>query len=150
MDILRKEAEERAQRTEKTEVDFQERRSSFRIQQKQILQQKRLSIQSELQVNEDDYSSQVNDTPKIAQLIEIDYKWNGARARAHNDDFIIPRWVPDEEIMYCHGCNGEFDYVNRKHHCRHCGMVYCNTCSNNKLLLPHVFGYRDPVRVCND
>jgi hypothetical protein len=147
---LRKEAEARAQRVEQTYNDDQDRRSSFHFQKAQVLQQKRQSLQSELQVNEQDFSSQVNETPKIAQLIEIDYKWNGTRARAHDEDFIVPRWVPDEEIMYCHACNSEFDYVNRKHHCRHCGMVYCNSCSSNKALLPHAFGYRDPMRVCND
>lgn len=147
---LRKEAEARALQREKTDSEDQNRRSSFRIQQRQLLEQKRQSIQNELQVNQEDYSSQINDTPKIAQLAEIDYKWNGARARAHNDNFIIPRWVPDEEIAYCHACNSEFDYINRKHHCRHCGMVYCHPCSENRALVPHEFGYKDPVRVCND
>lgn len=146
---LRKEAEERARKKEQASSEEQNRRSSFRFTQQQIQQKKRQSLQTELQLNESDFSSQVNDTPKIAQLAEIDYKWNGARARAHNENFIIPRWVPDEEIMYCNACNSEFDFVNRKHHCRHCGMVYCEDCSMNRDLVPHEFGYKDPVRVCN-
>ena len=86
---LRKEAEERARRAEHSSTQEQNRRSSFRIDQQKIQQKKRQSIQSELALNETDYSSRENDTPKIAQLAEIDYKWNGARARAHDENFII-------------------------------------------------------------
>jgi len=145
---LRKEAEERARRAEQSSSQEQNRRSSFRIDQQKIQQKKRQSIQSELQLNETDYSSRENDTPKIAQLAEIDYKWNGARARAHDENFIIPRWVPDEEVLKCNACNSEFDFVNRKHHCRHCGLIYCEDCTQHRDLVPHEFGYKDPVRVC--
>ena len=145
---FRKEAEERARKAEESAVSEENRRSSFRIQQKAIQQQRRQSIRNELMINETDYSSQSNETPKIAQLVELDYKWNGGLAKS-SGDFMIPRWVPDEEVKYCHSCNSEFDYVNRKHHCRSCGMVYCEPCSTNRVLLPHEYGYKDPMRVCN-
>lgn len=146
---LRKEAEERALRAEQAAVSEENRRASFRSRYSEVQQNRRQSIKLEMKVNEEDYSSHENETPKIAQLAEIDYKWNGSRAK-NGGNFVLPRWVPDEEIMYCHACNSEFDFINRKHHCRHCGMVYCDNCSQNKVLLPHEYGYRDPVRVCND
>lgn len=33
-----------------------------------------------------------------------------------------------------------------QHHCRHCGHIFCNTCSSNELALP---SYPRPVRVCD-
>jgi hypothetical protein len=146
---LRKEAEERALKAELSAATESGRRSSFRVQHQNIQQLRRQSIRNELKVNEIDYSSHENETPKIAQLAEIDYKWNGSRAKSAGD-FVLPRWVPDEAIMYCHSCNSQFDLYNRKHHCRHCGMIYCDPCSSNRVLLPHEYGYRDPVRVCMD
>lgn len=136
---LRKEAEARVL---KQEQDISEnKRYSYQFQNKHA----RLSLnEKDLELN------LINETPLKAQLAEIDYKWNGARARANSNDFIVPRWVPDEEVKYCKLCNSEFDYVNRKHHCRHCGMICCETCTTNRALLPHEFGYKDPVRVCKD
>ena len=142
---LRKEAEARALKQEQNSgADSSNLSYSYRVQIKH----------ARLALNEKDFlnssSSSVNETPMVAQLAEIDYKWNGARARAKTNDFIIPRWVPDEEVSRCQSCNSEFDFVNRKHHCRHCGIVCCETCSPHKALLPHEFGYKDPVRVCTE
>lgn len=138
---LRKEAEDRIVRKEKSLKDVHNR-NSFRLQ-------TQLSAKSETLFNEKVFDGE-NDTPKVAKLMEIDYKWNGARARANSDDFVLPRWVPDEEVTHCRGCNSEFDYINRKHHCRRCGMVHCEQCTDYRDLLPHEFGYRDPVRVCRN
>lgn len=89
-----------------------------------------------------------NVTPEAARLAGIDYKWNGARARCKSGEFLMPRWVPDEEVAYCQTCRSEFDWVNRKHHCRHCGHVFCGSCTHQSCLLPDEFGLRDPQRVC--
>jgi hypothetical protein len=86
-----------------------------------------------------------NSTPEIARLAALDYKLNGARARG---DFVGPRWVPDPESEACTTCSKPFDWVSRKHHCRHCGHIFCEACSNYRCLLPRDFGIRDPQRVC--
>ncbi|XP_040478551.1 RUN and FYVE domain-containing protein 1 isoform X2 [Ursus maritimus] len=36
--------------------------------------------------------------------------------------------------------------VGSEHHCRHCGHIFCNSCSSNELALP---SYPRPVRVCD-
>jgi lipid-binding SYLF domain-containing protein len=89
-----------------------------------------------------------NNLPNEARLAEIDYNWNGSRARSNTGEFVPPRWVPDEEAENCSRCHSEFDWVNRRHHCRHCGAVFCQNCSPNRSLLPFAFGERDPQRVC--
>jgi len=46
------------------------------------------------------------------------------------------RWVPDEELNNCMGCNVEFSMFVRKHHCRCCGALLCDDCSANRMLIP--------------
>jgi len=59
-----------------------------------------------------------------------------------------PRWEADSESKQCYACNADFTLLNRKHHCRRCGNVFCDPCSSKrcKLLL---FAVRDLVRVCD-
>ncbi|XP_072256903.1 RUN and FYVE domain-containing protein 1 [Pyxicephalus adspersus] len=55
-------------------------------------------------------------------------------------------WLKDDEATGCKQCNKEFSISRRKHHCRNCGHIFCNTCSSNELSLP---SYPKPVRVCD-
>jgi len=60
-----------------------------------------------------------------------------------------PIWVPDEQASNCHKCQSPFSVVNRRHHCRNCGQIFCHDCSNEKYYL-YKLGYQEPVRVCKD
>ncbi|KAJ1127627.1 hypothetical protein NDU88_006023 [Pleurodeles waltl] len=55
-------------------------------------------------------------------------------------------WLKDDEVMQCKQCQREFSISRRKHHCRNCGDIFCNSCSSNELSLP---SYPKPVRVCD-
>ncbi|XP_006026895.1 RUN and FYVE domain-containing protein 1 isoform X3 [Alligator sinensis] len=55
-------------------------------------------------------------------------------------------WLKDDEATHCKQCEKEFSISRRKHHCRNCGDIFCNTCSSNELALP---SYPKPVRVCD-
>ncbi|XP_059201889.1 RUN and FYVE domain-containing protein 1 [Centropristis striata] len=55
-------------------------------------------------------------------------------------------WLKDDEATQCKQCQKEFSIARRKHHCRNCGDIYCNSCSGNELALP---SYPRPVRVCD-
>ncbi|KAM5300230.1 RUN and FYVE domain-containing protein 1 [Ctenodactylus gundi] len=55
-------------------------------------------------------------------------------------------WLKDDEATRCKQCDKEFSISRRKHHCRNCGHIFCNTCSSNELALP---SYPKPVRVCD-
>ncbi|XP_050650133.1 RUN and FYVE domain-containing protein 1 isoform X1 [Macaca thibetana thibetana] len=55
-------------------------------------------------------------------------------------------WLKDDEATRCRQCEKEFSISRRKHHCRNCGHIFCNTCSSNELALP---SYPKPVRVCD-
>ncbi|XP_007478317.2 RUN and FYVE domain-containing protein 2 isoform X2 [Monodelphis domestica] len=55
-------------------------------------------------------------------------------------------WLKDEDATHCKLCEKEFSLSKRKHHCRNCGEIFCNACSDNELPLP---SSPKPVRVCD-
>ncbi|KAK2166855.1 hypothetical protein LSH36_34g03012 [Paralvinella palmiformis] len=55
-----------------------------------------------------------------------------------------PDWADGE---CCHRCRVTFSTFLRKHHCRHCGNVFCNKCSSKTSIIPK-FGIEKEVRVC--
>ncbi|KAL1130762.1 hypothetical protein AAG570_012003 [Ranatra chinensis] len=55
-----------------------------------------------------------------------------------------PEWADGE---CCHRCRVLFGMVQRKHHCRACGQVFCGQCSSKSCTLPK-FGIEREVRVC--
>ncbi|XP_065877462.1 uncharacterized protein [Euphorbia lathyris] len=53
-------------------------------------------------------------------------------------------WVVD--ASHCQGCSSQFTFINRKHHCRRCGGIFCNSCCQQRMVLR---GQGDsPVRIC--
>ena len=55
-------------------------------------------------------------------------------------------WQLDSEVNECNECRNTFHAFRRKHHCRNCGMIFCNECSKNKMT---VRGSANPKRVCD-
>ncbi|XP_035228278.1 RUN and FYVE domain-containing protein 2-like isoform X1 [Stegodyphus dumicola] len=55
-------------------------------------------------------------------------------------------WTHDKQATICRQCNKAFSVARRKHHCRHCGDIFCNACSDNTMPLP---SSAKPVRVCD-
>ncbi len=58
-------------------------------------------------------------------------------------------WVEDSEAKECMACKSAFTFVNRKHHCRNCGGIFCNACSSKKMAILKI-QVTEPVRVCNN
>lgn len=56
-------------------------------------------------------------------------------------------WATDDSAKQCKACTKEFNLTRRKHHCRNCGEIFCNACSDNAMALP---SSAKPVRVCDD
>ncbi len=55
---------------------------------------------------------------------------------------ILPRktfqWIDDTSINLCYKCNQEFGFFIRKHHCRGCGRIFCDTCSKWKICFKNI------------
>ncbi|KAL6859399.1 hypothetical protein ACP4OV_017658 [Aristida adscensionis] len=61
-------------------------------------------------------------------------------------------WMPDQSCRVCYDCDAQFTILNRRHHCRHCGRVFCARCTANSVPrspgdLAREDGER--IRVCN-
>ena len=59
-----------------------------------------------------------------------------------------PEWMKDSLCNECNICARYFTWLSRKHHCRFCGTVVCNECSQHRALLPLRFALRETARVC--
>ncbi|KAI1291793.1 Hepatocyte growth factor-regulated tyrosine kinase substrate [Halotydeus destructor] len=59
---------------------------------------------------------------------------------------IAPQWADADS---CHRCRSPFSLVNRKHHCRCCGQIFCGKCSAKLSAIPK-FGIEKEVRVCDE
>ncbi|KAL8727699.1 MAG: hypothetical protein Q9166_005872 [cf. Caloplaca sp. 2 TL-2023] len=78
------------------------------------------------------------------------------------DDFDLPpvegtptrqHWKPDVNALICDAatCHKSFNLFERRHHCRHCGHVFCNTHSQYKIPLDHNAEFHPegaPSRAC--
>ncbi|EGG21126.1 hypothetical protein DFA_01001 [Cavenderia fasciculata] len=51
-------------------------------------------------------------------------------------------------MAHCLNCNLQFNTIQRRHHCRQCGNIFCNNCSSKRQPLPQLH-YDKPVRICN-
>ena len=85
-------------------------------------------------------------------------------------DVSIPKispsiWIPSNNITHCYGCSSKFTMWNRKHHCRICGRIFCNSCTpyrgrisslvnittppNKSFSLSSLLEKEDEKRMCN-
>merc|ERR1711907_701896 len=60
-----------------------------------------------------------------------------------------PTWASDSDHKVCFHCNTAFTLVNRRHHCRHCGVVFCGACTSKKVVVERM-GFTEPIRVCDE
>ncbi|KAJ8538249.1 hypothetical protein K7X08_014789 [Anisodus acutangulus] len=44
-------------------------------------------------------------------------------------------WVPDEAVSKCTACGSAFNAFVRKHHCRNCGDIFCDKCTQGRTAL---------------
>eukprot|EP00475_Leptophrys_vorax_P002916 TRINITY_DN1165_c0_g1_i3.p1 TRINITY_DN1165_c0_g1~~TRINITY_DN1165_c0_g1_i3.p1 ORF type:complete len:907 (-),score=264.81 TRINITY_DN1165_c0_g1_i3:479-3130(-) len=54
------------------------------------------------------------------------------------DGFVAPEWKSDDTVTYCSRCYSDFTMVRRRHHCRLCGDLVCDSCSKHKVVLKQI------------
>ncbi|CAH8629648.1 unnamed protein product [Dicrocoelium dendriticum] len=59
---------------------------------------------------------------------------------------LAAEWVKDEQSTMCAECCAEFTVLNRRHHCRACGKVFCGSCSDYRAPIAFLGGKLQ--RVC--
>ena len=74
---------------------------------------------------------------------------------------VVPRgriWQKDSEVHTCQSCHTKFGVFTRKHHCRKCGGIFCDDCTEGRAVLDNPLEEKGPspkrgvkdCRVCND
>ncbi|KAH9251108.1 hypothetical protein BASA81_011007 [Batrachochytrium salamandrivorans] len=59
-------------------------------------------------------------------------------------------WVKDEYVLRCTSCDVDFSLGTRRHHCRDCGEIFCDHCTQRRTPLPDLYP-KEPThaqRVC--
>jgi len=58
-------------------------------------------------------------------------------------------WQKDEDVIRCAECEADFGVFTRRHHCRSCGKIYCDPCTNYQVYVEG-YGYKlgSTQRVC--
>eukprot|EP00727_Mastigamoeba_balamuthi_P012320 m51a1_g7710 hypothetical protein (413) ;mRNA; r:105990-107598 len=56
-------------------------------------------------------------------------------------------WQADGDSSACSLCEREFTVMNRRHHCRHCGKLFCGYCTSKRSAIANQ-DFATPVRVC--
>jgi hypothetical protein len=57
-------------------------------------------------------------------------------------------WQADSTDDKCGLCLRKFTFTRRRHHCRNCGALVCEKCSNHRVVLRHIDA-KKKQRVCN-
>jgi len=67
----------------------------------------------------------------------------------YNPDW-APYWQPNNDAHKCSSkdCAAEFGLINRKHHCRDCGKIFCYECCHQNIFLEKYKGERIVCKEC--
>ncbi|CAF3845484.1 unnamed protein product [Rotaria magnacalcarata] len=58
------------------------------------------------------------------------------------------RWLNDDDVNSCLKCKETFSVTQRKHHCRNCGNIFCDSCSSKTAIV--AASSKKPQRVCDN
>eukprot|EP00455_Lapot_gusevi_P023616 TRINITY_DN2450_c0_g1_i3.p1 TRINITY_DN2450_c0_g1~~TRINITY_DN2450_c0_g1_i3.p1 ORF type:complete len:211 (-),score=54.32 TRINITY_DN2450_c0_g1_i3:103-735(-) len=98
------------------------------------------------QLGQPEVATELNEFKVVESL-----KGKGIRALScgagHTAVLVARSWVQDSEANECMACANAFSFLNRRHHCRNCGGIFCSGCSNKKIAILK-YGLVEPVRVC--
>ena len=81
-----------------------------------------------------------NSESSVENNIYQNYKWGDGA-------FKCVYWVPSSYSDACQGCKSVFSIFLRKHHCRHCGLLFCDSCTSYRWQL-NLLDPVKPSRVC--
>lgn len=129
--------QERASRSKEALSDVEKEREELKQKLDQVLmetQNQHLRMSAEL---EDLGQTKVNLEERLIELIrDKDALWQKSDALEFEQKLRAEEqwWLVDKEATHCLGCQGQFTWWLRRHHCRLCGRIFCYYCSNNYVM----------------
>ena len=81
---------------------------------------------SSLQLDLDNSVAVQNDLLRLSQSLQVELE----KIRQQEKEV---RWQHEEDVEECGGCRQGFSVTRRKHHCRHCGRIFCSECVNKQV-----------------
>merc|ERR1719319_1191567 len=161
--ILLTQVEEKGQKLEEMEGDVRiEREWRERLQESCMIDRDRISsLQQEneflkqvstdydhLQSENSKLREQVKENDQTLEELGQQLSWTKLQVDSMNEmSTVSGTWEKDSEATICKICEKSFSLARRKHHCRNCGGIYCDPCSDNKMALA---SSAKPVRVCDN
>ncbi|ESL05678.1 hypothetical protein TRSC58_06663 [Trypanosoma rangeli SC58] len=80
---------------------------------------------------------------------ETVYETTYQNGNERDDCFVPPVMVDDAHSQNCAQCQAIFSLFLRRHHCRLCGEVVCDSCSQLRASMPLHFKVEGAMRVCH-
>ncbi|XP_022339951.1 rab GTPase-binding effector protein 1-like isoform X2 [Crassostrea virginica] len=103
-----------------------EEQSNARTHLENELQKQKGKVQS-LQIDLDNSEAVQRDFVKLSQSLQIQLE---KIRQAENE----VRWQHEDDIEDCTNCKQAFSVTKRKHHCRHCGKIFCSDCISKTVI----------------
>ncbi|XP_063625068.1 WD repeat and FYVE domain-containing protein 3 isoform X6 [Cydia splendana] len=75
------------------------------------------------------------------------FRWSAPDMSSATKGGPADHWIRDDTAPYCTQCQVRFTALERRHHCRECGAVFCGRCSRYEAPVRRLRALR-PVRVC--
>ena len=82
-------------------------------------------------------------------LDDIDALLSGAKTLKSVALMPGAEWQPDDARGTCNLCDNGFSFTRRRHHCRHCGLLFCSDCADHFMYLTQN-KVRFKFRICSD
>ncbi|KAL5016860.1 hypothetical protein ScPMuIL_006449 [Solemya velum] len=102
-----------------------EEQSNARTKLENEVGQLKAKVQS-LQLDLDNSEAVQRDFVKLSQSLQIQLE---KIRQAENE----VRWEHEEDVEDCNTCKQQFTVTKRKHHCRHCGKIFCADCCSKTV-----------------
>ena len=81
-------------------------------------------------------SMMASSTTPVQQQPPLSQSAASANNHPHSVATLSQAWEYDDVYDNCYRCSTRFSIFERKHHCRHCGKIFCHNCSRQKALIP--------------
>lgn len=102
-----------------------EEQNNIRTQLEESLSRAKSKIAS-LQVDLDNNEAVQRDFVKLSQSLQIQLE----KIRQGENEV---RWQHEDDVEECTNCHQSFSVTKRKHHCRHCGKIFCADCTQKTV-----------------